>query len=105
MLHRVRDLSPEQRQAAETLLGHALSEDELLSIRSVRDTPILPAKLSPGESLASWQSLNQRYPVDSQTDAEAYEMAATEAIRFARLTLHPFGTSTTSISSRPPISA
>jgi len=42
MLHQVKDLSPEQKHAAEILLGHAVSEDEAVSI-IVLDATVLYA--------------------------------------------------------------
>ena len=35
MVYQVKDLSPEQKQAAEILLGHPVSDDELVSIKSL----------------------------------------------------------------------
>ena len=43
MLHRVKDLSPDQRLAIETLLGHPLSENERVTILSSRITKDSPA--------------------------------------------------------------
>ena len=50
MLHRVKDLSADQRLVAEVLLGHPLSEGESLSIRSISETDMLPDGL-PGEKM------------------------------------------------------
>ena len=35
MIHSVRDLSPDQKGAVENLLGHAVSENEQISIRTL----------------------------------------------------------------------
>ena len=43
MLYRVKDLLPEQRHAAEILLGHPVSENEAVSIKSLD-----PATIGPG---------------------------------------------------------
>jgi hypothetical protein len=41
MIHSVRDLSPSQRAAVESLLGHAVAEDSDISIRA------LPSLIAP----------------------------------------------------------
>ncbi|HXM41432.1 MAG TPA: hypothetical protein VN924_09275 [Bryobacteraceae bacterium] len=43
----MKDLSPGQKRAAEILLGHAVSEGEAVSIKSLGLTTIIPSKLSP----------------------------------------------------------
>jgi hypothetical protein len=43
MLHHVKNLSPEQRHAAEILLGHPVSENETLSIKSLASSTIIPS--------------------------------------------------------------
>ncbi len=40
MIHSVKDLSPDQRMAIESLLGHPVSEQEQISVRTV---PVPPA--------------------------------------------------------------
>lgn len=37
MIHRAKDLAPEQRRAIESLLGRSVDEDETISIRTVPD--------------------------------------------------------------------
>ena len=49
MLYRVKDLSPEQKQAAEILLGHPVSDDESVSIRRLGTSAIIPSKHSQEE--------------------------------------------------------
>lgn len=39
MLYRVKDLSPEQRHAAEILLGHSVSDDETVSQLAILSQP------------------------------------------------------------------
>jgi hypothetical protein len=61
MLYRVKDLSPEQRHAAEILLGHPVSENEALSIKSLDPTTIIPSRLSPEERIAALRVLDERF--------------------------------------------
>ena len=46
MLHRVKDLSPEQKVAVEALLGRAVSSDEAVSVRAVVPANVIPSHLS-----------------------------------------------------------
>src|SRR5713226_8079535 len=46
MLHLVKNLSPEQKLTVERLLGHTLSEDESVSIKTIRPSEIIPSHLS-----------------------------------------------------------
>ena len=57
MLYRVKDLSPEQRHAAEILLGHPVSENEAVSIKSLDPATIIPSRLSPEERIAALRAL------------------------------------------------
>jgi hypothetical protein len=61
MLYRVKDLSPEQRHAAEILLGHPVSENEALSIKSLDPATIIPSRLSPEERIAALRALDERF--------------------------------------------
>ena len=61
MLYRVKDLSPEQRHAAEILLGHPVSENEAVSIKSLDPATIIPSRLSPQERLAALRALDERF--------------------------------------------
>jgi hypothetical protein len=61
MLYRVKDLSPEQRHAAEILLGHPVSENEAVSIKSLDPATIIPSRLSPEERIAALQALDERF--------------------------------------------
>ena len=47
MLHPVKDLSPEQKQIVESLLGHRVSENETLSIKSLDPATIIPPGCRP----------------------------------------------------------
>jgi hypothetical protein len=46
MTHRVKDLSPEQKVAVESLLGQPVSEDDSVSIKALPSTAIIRAHLS-----------------------------------------------------------
>jgi hypothetical protein len=61
MLYRVKDLSPEQRHAAEVLLGHAVSDDEAVSVKSLNPSSIIPSSLSPEERIAAMRALDERF--------------------------------------------
>jgi len=61
MLYRVKGLSPEQRHAAEILLGHPVSENEAVSIKSLDPTTIIPSRLSPEERIAALRVLDERF--------------------------------------------
>jgi len=61
MLYRVKDLSPEQRHAAEILLGHPVSENEAVSIKSLDPATIIPSRLSPEEGIAALRALDERF--------------------------------------------
>ncbi len=50
MLYRAKDLSPEQRHAAEILLGHPVSENEAVSIKSLDPATIIPSRLARTDS-------------------------------------------------------
>jgi len=40
MIHRAKDLSPDQRAAIESLLGRRMLEDEAISIRAIESPPL-----------------------------------------------------------------
>jgi hypothetical protein len=63
MIHSVKDLSPNQKLALESLLGHPVSESEQISIRT------LPAPPSP-EWLKSIQCDAQQKGLDTMTMEE-----------------------------------
>ncbi len=91
MLHQVKDLSPEQKRAAEILLGHPVSDDEVVSIKSLGSSTIIPSKLSPEERIEALQRLNERFakapcPDISEDEEEA---AANEALRSSRPDYRP----------------
>ena len=54
MMHHVKDLSPEQRVAIESLLGRSVSEDEAVSIKALNPSAIVPSRLT-GEGSRSYE--------------------------------------------------
>ena len=91
MLYQVKDLSPEQRRAAEILLGHPVSEDEAVSIKSLGPSTIIASKLSPEERIEALRALNERFAKAPRPDvSEAEEEAAVnEALRSTRPNYRP----------------
>jgi hypothetical protein len=93
MLYQVKDLSPEQKEAAEKLLGHSVSEDEAVSIKRIRASSILPSELSPEERTQALKKLDAYFAkVDAKrlpVSEEEEEAIITEALRFARPTYRP----------------
>lgn len=78
MIHSVKDLSPDQKLAIESLLGHAVSEEEQISIRTV------PAPPAP-EWLRSIQQDAREKGLDRLTSDEIdAEIAAARRDRRAR---------------------
>jgi hypothetical protein len=95
MLHHVRDLTPDQRQAVEILLGRPVSEDESVSVRAVARATIIPSKLSPAERTEALEKLDQYFArVDSRrkpVSEEEEEAIITEAMRSVRPNYRPVG--------------
>lgn len=93
MLHHVKDLSPEQRHAAEILLGHAVSEDEAVSIKSLDPAKLIPSKLSPEARIEALKALNERLARTggSEVSAEEEDAAVNEALRTTRPNYRPVG--------------
>jgi hypothetical protein len=75
MIHRAKDLSPDQKVAIESLLGHPVAQDEAISIRT------LEAASAPEWLQQSWESA-KRLELDrlSAEDIEA-EIAAVRKAR------------------------
>jgi hypothetical protein len=87
----VKDLSPEQKWAAEILLGYPVSEDETVSIKSLGPSTIMPSKLSSEERIEALRALNERFaetpgPEVSENEEEA---AVNEALRSSRPNYRP----------------
>jgi hypothetical protein len=95
MTHRVKDLSPEQKVAVESLLGQPLSEDDSVSIKALPSTAIIRAHLSEEQRNAALEKLNryfarldaQRQPVSREEEAEIIA----EALRSTRPNYRPAG--------------
>jgi hypothetical protein len=86
MLYRVRDLSPEQKHAAEVLLGHPVSENEAVSIKSLDPATIIPSRLSPEERIAALRALDERFAARQvpEVSAEEEDALVREAFRSIR---------------------
>jgi len=91
MLYLVKDMSPEQKRAAEILLGHPVSEDEAVSIKSLGASTIIPSKLSPEERIEALRTLNERFAKAPCSDVseDEEEAAANEALRSSRPSYRP----------------
>jgi hypothetical protein len=95
MMHRVRDLSPEQKLAVESLLGRSVSEDDSVSIKALPSTVITRTQLSKEQRKAAAEELEmyfarmdaQRQPVSREEEEEII----TEALRSTRANYRPIG--------------
>jgi hypothetical protein len=93
MLHHVKDLSPDQKRAVENLLGRPVSEDESVSIKSIRPSVIIPPQLSAEERKVALENLRRYFAkVDAQrrpvSDGEEEEII-NEALRSTRPKYRP----------------
>lgn len=93
MLHHVKDLSPEERRAVESLLGRPVAEDEFVSIKGLRPSAIIPPQLSPDERKKAIEKLCEYFAkVDAQrspvSQAEEEEII-NEALRLTRPDYRP----------------
>ena len=86
MLYQVKDLSPEQRHAAEMLLGRPVSEDEAVSIKSLGPSTIIPSILSPEDRIEALRALERRFATTNRPEVGEEEEEATvnEALRSTR---------------------
>jgi len=93
MLYLVKDLSPEQKHAAEVLLGRAVSDDEAVSIKSLNPSTIIPASLSPAERIAAMRALDERFAARPLADvsSEEEEALVREAFHATRPDRRPVG--------------
>ena len=88
MLHRVKDLSPEQRLAVEALLGRAVSNEEAVSVRAVVPATIIPSQLSEQQRIDALHRMDAyfakvdagRKPV-SDEEEEAIFLEAMRSVR------------------------
>jgi hypothetical protein len=76
MIHKAKDLSPDQKVAIESLLGRTVAEDEAISVRSLASAP------APEWLQQSWESA-KRLGLDrlSAEDIESEIAAARKARR------------------------
>lgn len=79
MIHKVKDLSPDQKIAIESLLGRSVTEDETISIHTT------PSGSVPGWLRSSWESA-ERSGVNqlSMEEIDAEVQAARQARRNRR---------------------
>jgi hypothetical protein len=95
MLHRVKDLSPEQKLAIEALLGRAVSNEEAVSVRAVAPATMIPSQLSQEERLEALHRLDRYFAkVDAgrkPVSEEEEEAIFIEAMRSVRPNYRPVG--------------
>ena len=93
MLHRVKDLSPEQKLAIEALLGRAISDEEAVSVRAVLPAAIVPSQFSQQERSAALRQIDKYFArIDANREPvseEEEEAILTEALRSARPNYRP----------------
>jgi hypothetical protein len=93
MLHDVKDLSPEQRRAVETLLGRPVAEDESVSIKGIPPSAIISPRLSSDERAEALAKLRRYFAkVDAQrkpVSEAAEEEIINEALRSTRPNYRP----------------
>ena len=89
MIHKAKDLSPDQREAVEALIGQTLSEQDNVSVRRLNP----PANLSPERRQAILSGLYKLFArIDSQRQSvspEAADAAIDEALRSTRPDYRP----------------
>jgi hypothetical protein len=93
MLHRVKDLSPEQKLAIEALLGRAISDEEAVSVRAVLPAAIVPSQFSQQERRAALHQMDKYFArIDANrkpVSEEEEEAILTEALRSVRPNYRP----------------
>lgn len=93
MVYQVKDLSPEQRHAAEVLLGHPVSEDDTVSIERIKAGKSGAPPLSQEQRMEAVRKLKayfERIDARRQPVSEEEEDAiVTEAIRSVRPSYRP----------------
>jgi hypothetical protein len=75
MTHKVKDLSPDQKMAIESLLGRSVAENEEISIRTTA-SPTAPEWLQ-----ASWESAKEQGLDQLSTEEIEAEIAAARKTR------------------------
>ena len=93
MPYQVKDLSPEQKRAAEILLGHSVSEDQAVSIKNLGPTTLISSKLSPEERVEALRALEQRFANTNRPEVseEEEEAVVSEVLRSTRPNYRPVG--------------
>jgi hypothetical protein len=83
---RVKDLSPRQKQAAEVLLGHPVSDQQSVAVKSLDPAAILPARLSPAERVVALRALEARFAsrVVAEVSPEEEDALVREAFESTR---------------------
>ena len=82
MLHKVKELSAEQRVALESLLGRAISDRETVSVRAFEPDPLgEQGEATLAQLDAYFARIDAKQPPLSESDAEAL---ITEALRSTR---------------------
>ena len=91
MLYHVRDLSPEQKEAAELLLGHPVEENGSISIESLEPSMIIASGLTPEERIEAWRALNARFAeaTHPEVSSKEEEEIVNEALRSSRPNFRP----------------
>ena len=88
MIHRAKDLSPEQKQLIESLIGRQVMEDEAISVRAIE-----PPALSDEQKLELVEQLKKYFAeVDarrSPSSPEEAEDIINEAMKSVRPGYHP----------------
>ena len=91
MTHCVKDLSPEQKLAIESLLGHPLSDEESVSVKAFAPSSLL----SDEERRAAIEKLNQYFArIDAKrqpVSEEEEDAVINEALRSVRPDYRPVG--------------
>ncbi len=95
MTHCVKDLSVEQKQAVESLLGRPVSDDESISVRALPSPVIVESRLTNEERQAAVEKLNRYFAhVDAHRQSasdEEEEAIINDAIRSERPNYRPIG--------------
>lgn len=93
MMHRVKDLSPEQKSAIEALLGRAVASEEAVSVRAIIPETVIPSQLSPQERTQALRGLDEYFAnVDAKrqpVSEEEEEAIFVKAMRSARPGFRP----------------
>jgi len=93
MMHRVKDLSLQQKVVVESLLGRSVSEDEAVSIKTVEPAAIISSRLTEEQRKAALEKLDlyfarvdaHRQPVSDEEE----ESIINDALRSTRPSFRP----------------